>query len=214
MAKKPGGSSKTKMNGKNGEHKERAAKPRKTAEKLSDEQSKILMFNHKNKLRPLLDREKDAKAAVSKAYKLAEKEGVSKKMLKKSFELDTKEGRDAAGAEYAMTRMVFRWMRVKLGSQMDMFKDETPAERHFQDGKTAAQEDLPAKAPSELSQEDQQHWLAGHAEGRTSLNVQRGTDGFKQMGTVVADSLNSLAEKAGIAESLKLDPGPTEHMPA
>jgi hypothetical protein len=191
------GKAKTKTTGKTKERKQKA--PKKTAEQMSDEQRRVLLFNHKRKLKPLLAAEKEAKAAVTKAFDVAKAEGIPKKDLKLAILLESDEGIEATKLDVERTQRIARWMGV--GRQLDLFAATTKptnAERHYEDGKLAALNDQPAKPPSHLSQKDHQHWLEGHAAGRTALNTERASGGFRPLSDVVDD----LAEKAGIAGSL------------
>lgn len=167
--------------------KPKAAKaPKPTVEQLSDQQRQALLFSHARKLKPLLAVETEAKAAVTKAFELAKKEGVLKKEIKLKLSLETEEGIDAAKAELERTNRVARWMGV--GKQLELFGGkETVAERHYEDGRRAALDDRPASPPAHLAQKDADVWLSGHAAGRTSLNTERASTGFKPLSEVVSD---------------------------
>lgn len=181
--------------------KPRAAKPKPSAEQLSDQQRQTLLFSHARKLKPLLAIEAEAKAAVTKAFELGKKEGVTKKEIKLKLSLETEEGIEAAKAELERTNRVARWMGV--AKQLELFGGkETVAERHYEDGRRAALDDKPASPPNHLAQKDSQVWLDGHAAGRTALNTERASSGFRPLGDASAD----LAEKAGIAASLGTEP--------
>jgi flagellar hook-associated protein FlgK len=146
------------------------AKP--TGEVLSDQQRQALLFSHKRKLVPLLAAEANAKAAVTKAYELAKKEGVPKKEIKLAIQLDTEEGIETAKKDLESFNRIARWLGV--GKQLSLFGDaETQAQRHFEDGRRAALNDEPAKPPAHLHQKDAQSWLEGHAAGRLTLNTDR-----------------------------------------
>jgi hypothetical protein len=184
---------------------------KKTAEQLSDMDRQKLLFKHKNKLKPLLVAKKAAGDAVSKAYELAKKDGVPKKEIEFAIICETGEGVVETNMHLEMMQRVARWSGV--GKQLELFggKDDlTKQERVYEDGRIAALNDLPAKPPEHLAQKDAQTWLSGHAAGRTSLNTQRATTGFKPIGDAVTD----LAEKAGISGVVNGSPPPVEHQQA
>ena len=161
-------------NGARGAKQERAKKPKPTAEQLSDQQQQALMFSYKRKLKPLLAAEKEAKAAVTKQYELAKKEGITKKELELAIALETEEGIEKEKRELANKHRIARWMGV--GKQLELFDGkEIHAERIFEDGRRAGLDDWPARPPAHLGQKDQQTWLEGHATGRTALNAMRAT---------------------------------------
>jgi hypothetical protein len=150
--------------------KSQRAKP--TPEALSDQQRQTLLFNHRRKLKPLLDAEAQAKAAVKKAYELAKKEGIPKQDIQLAIRLESDEGIEAAKNDLERTNRIARWLGVS--KQLDLFGDkETTAQRHFEDGRRAALDDQPAKPPSHLGTKDANTWHEGHAAGRTSLNESR-----------------------------------------
>jgi hypothetical protein len=170
-------------NGARGAKRERAKKPKPTAEQLSDQQRQALTFAHRRKLKPLLAAEKAAKADVTKAYELAKKEGIPKKDLELAVRLETEEGIEAEKLEIERRHRMARWLG--LGKQLELFDGkEIAAERNYEDGRRAGLDDFPARPPSHLNQKDAQHWLEGHATGRTALNAMRAT-GFKAPGEAV-----------------------------
>lgn len=169
--------------------KTKTAKP--TAEALSDQQRQALLFNHKRKIVPLLEAEKNAKAAVAHAYELAKKEGIPKADIKLAIQLTSDEGIETAKNDLERTNRIARWLGV--GKQLSLFGDsETQAQRHYEDGRRAALNDQPAKPPSHLATKDANTWMEGHSAGRTSLNESRAA-GFRPLG----DAVNDLMEKAG-----------------
>lgn len=168
---------KTKSNG-NGMH-----KPKPTAEQLGEQDLQRLFFQHKRKLKPLLLAEATAKAAVTKAYEIAKKEGITKKELQLAIAMETDEGEEKIGAEVARTLRVARWMGIKLGTQLEMFGKDDPAEKDFEDGRRAALDDQPRKPPNHLSNAAQERWMSGHAAGTKQMNESR-EEGFKPLGDV------------------------------
>ena len=165
--------------------KQRKKKDKPTIEQLSDQQRQALMFSHKRKLVPLLEAEKLAKGAVTKAWEAAKKEGIPKKDIQLAIRLESEEGIETVKLDVERTNRVARWLGV--AKQLDMFGEkETVAQRHYEDGRRAALNDLPAKPPAHLAGKDAQTWLEGHAAGRTALNTERASGGFKPLGEVVS----------------------------
>lgn len=185
MTKKPQkpNATKAKSTGKNGKD-ANGKTPRKSVETLSDEQRQALLFSHKRKLVPLLASEAAAKAAVTKAFEIAKKEGIPKKEINLAISLETDEGKQAARNEYESQRRVARWMGVRLGQQKDMF-----GEQYFDDGKRAALDEQKRKAPSQLANKDADKWYAGFDEGRTTLNTSRASAGFKTLAEAAQGAL-------------------------
>ena len=181
--------------------------PKKTVEQLTDMELQKLTLSYKNKAIPLLEREKEAKAAVKALFEQAKNEGVSKKDIDLALKLDIKlhdpEKHDAnvdkAEREIERILRVARWMRVEVGTQFELFgaTKETKQERLFEDGRVAALNDQPAKPPAHLAQKDAQVWLDGHAAGRTALNTER-AGGFKTLGDSLFGNVAELARKAGV----------------
>lgn len=176
------------------EKKPKVRKVRATAAEKSDDQLRALLFSHKRKLVPLLRAEALAKADVTKAFEVAKKEGVAKRDIKLAIALDTEDGEEKARGEFQAIARVARWMGVPIGSQAELFPKFTQAEQDFEDGKRAALDDQPAKPPSHLSDKRVQTWLDGHAEGRTALNTQRASTGFKAIGDVASGVAGQMAE--------------------
>lgn len=190
--------------------KQKAAKPKPTIEQLSDQQRQALLFSHARKLKPLLAVETEAKSAVTKAFELAKGEGVTKKEIKLKLALETEEGIEAAKAELERTNRVARWMGV--GKQLELFGGkETVAERHYEDGRRAALDDQPARPPSHLSQKDAEIWLSGHAAGRTSLNTERASTGFKPLGDIANKIVPAPEPNGDATPPIGTEP-PTHHV--
>jgi hypothetical protein len=179
MSKKPAKTAKSK--------KAKSDKPRKlTAAELSDTDRQRLLLAHKRKLKPLLLTETAAKKAVSNAYELAKKEGITKKELQLAFLLDTDEGAEKVKLQMQQILNVDRWVGGELGEQLEMFPKPSVMVKAYADGKRAALEDEPARPPESLSQNAANEWLAGHAAGREALNVSR-AEGFKPLASVVRE---------------------------
>lgn len=170
----------------------KASKPRPTQEQITEDQLKVLFFQYKRKLKPLLVAEANAKDAVRKLYEQAKKEGVTKKELELAIKLESDEGEEKIGAEVSRTLRIARWMGATLGTQLEMF-EQSSAEKDFEDGKRAALDDQIRKPPAHLSQAAEQRWLAGYAEGVTQVNKTR-ESGFKPLGDV---ALGVVADAAG-----------------
>lgn len=171
----------------NGAKAKKAAAPKPSAEKLNDQELQALLLQHVRKITPLITAANNAKAAVTKAYELAKKEGVTKKEIDLALKLRTDEGREKVAAEIARDVRVARWVGADLGTQFDMFAPQTKADKDFEAGKLAALSDEPRKPPKHLSNAASERWMKGHAEGSEFLNEQR-LSGFKPIADVVAGS--------------------------
>lgn len=172
----------------------KAAAPKKTLEQLSDQERQRLMFAHRRKIKPLLLDEAEAKAAVTKAFALAEKEGIPKKELKRAIALETDEGKEALQKEVEVIARLSRWTGAAI--QLDMFglKPPSKSEQLLEDGKRAALDDLPAKPPDYLNQRDAQVWLSGWNEARKAQNIDRAEKGFKTLGEAASGIIPGATE--------------------
>lgn len=183
--------------------KAKPAPPRKaTAEELSDRQRQSLLFSYMRRLKPLLMAETAAKAAVTKAYEIAKKEGVTKKEIEIALKLKTEDGAEKIKAEVERLLRIDRWIGTKIGTQLELdLPQASKAEAAFEDGRIAALNDQPAKAPEHFSQAATQQWLAGHSAGRTQLNQDR-LQGMKPLGDVAL----GIVEKADAPPPLGTEP--------
>lgn len=190
MAKKPP----TKKNGdRKSKSKDKPAK-KLTAEQLSDNQRQELLFAHRRKLKPLLATEKMAKSAVQKAYELAKKEGITKKELELAIKLETDDGADKVKMQMEQMLRVARWIGSKIGSQLNLFPEQSKNEEAYDAGKRDALDDKQAKPPQHYSQVASQSYLEGHASGRTQINTSR-AEGFKPLGAVAAALVPPVGDK-------------------
>lgn len=183
MAKKP-------QTKKGGAAKPKPGKPKRekqTVEQLTDQERQKLLFSHKRKIKPLLEAEKLAKGAVTKAYELAKKEGIPKSELKLAIAYETEDGEEKQGKEIERILRIARWMNVPLGSQFEMFsngKKVKPSEKYFEDGRIAALDDQPRKPPSHIVDNMTVHWFEGYDVGRKAMNIERVATGFMTLGEV------------------------------
>lgn len=150
-----------------------AAPAKKTAEQLSDEDRQRLLLNHKRRIKPLLAIEKQAKDDVSAAYEKARKEGVTKKDIELAIKLETEEGRVAVTTALQRMLDIDRWTGKAVGTQLELFAKEKPAERIFEEGRRAALEEQPRVPPSHYNDRDQRTWIEGHAQGVHQMNRAR-----------------------------------------
>jgi hypothetical protein len=171
--------------------KARAAKP--SAEQLSDQERQRLLLAHRRRLKPLLLAEANAKAAVTKAFELAKKEGVTKKDITLAIQAETEEGEAKIRAEIERVLTVTRWVGSDIGVQLDLFPKASAAEQAFEDGKRTALDDKPRKPPNGLSQAGEKRWFDGFDQGRVALNESR-AQGF----TPLADAAKKITERAGV----------------
>lgn len=190
----------------------RAAKPQKTkakpkgsekrtAAQVSDQQREM----HYNQLLPRLLRAEAEKADITTEIKNILDEGVAKgipkKALKYGLELKKDKGIADAKSEREIENCVARWMG--LGKQLDLFDGaEIAAQRHFEDGRIAALNDMAAKPPEHLNpnSKDYQTWLDGHAAGRITLNLDRANkfktqDGTLPPGEAASNVIDTLADR-------------------
>lgn len=190
----------------------KAATPKMTAEKLSDDQRAVLLFHYKKKIEPALLTAKNAQAQVQHLFEMAKKEGITKKEITLAISLDTPEGEQAAKSEVERIMRVARWCGAKLGMQFDLFpkaatRDVDPI---FEEGRATAMRDEPCRPPQHHGQKAAQRWMEGHAAGREALSRMHaeGIKGFQPL----SDAMTSVIDKAGIGASLEEPPpGPALH---
>lgn len=195
----------TKKSGKTKPEKSKA-KPKKngkvrtkrTAAELTSEQRQVLMLSHVSAVERCQEALVQPTAKLKAAYALADKEGFPKKQIDFAISLKTEEGIERAKAARASQDFAAVALNVPLGTQHDMgFPKQTAKEKAFADGRVAGASDLPGKPPKDLPTNMHQAWLAGFAEARTKLNVQRAESGFKPLGSSakgVANKLNGDTE--------------------
>lgn len=167
MAKKPTGKA---SGNKAPKAKKKSDRPRKaTAAELSDMDRQRLLLAHKRKLKSLLLTEAAAKKAVTGAYEIAKKEGVTKKELELAFLLDTDEGAEKVKKQMQQILDVDRWVGAELGEQLNMFPKQSASDKAFEDGKRSSLNDEPARPPAMLSQAASQRWMEGWKIGRAHV---------------------------------------------
>lgn len=158
--------------------------PKKSAEQISDEQQQERLLYYRRRLTPLIAAHKNAGSAVSTAFEMAKKEGITRKDIMLAIQLESEEGETTAKLELERTLRVIRHVGSEIAEQLDLFAKQSVQERAYEDGRRTALDDRPARPPEHLSQQAAQSWLTGHAEGRQALNAQR-LGGFKPLGEVV-----------------------------
>jgi hypothetical protein len=144
-----------------------------SAEQLSDQEAQRLLLHHKRKLKPLLEAEKNAKAAVVQAKELAKKEGVPWKELQIALSLETEEGAEKHRLEMERLLRLDRWMGTEIGEQLEMFAKTSATEKAFEDGRRAALDNEPRKPPLHLSDSASKSWMSGHEAGTAHVNKAR-----------------------------------------
>lgn len=164
---------KPKQKTKTTQSKKSSAKPKPTVEQLNDDERRRLLFAHKRKLKPLLESEKEAKAAVIAAFEAAKSQGIPKKELKLAISLETPDGEEALRLDLERSVRIARW--TGAGVQLDMFgvPKMKPAEKYFEDGKRARLDDQARKPPSHLSTTDHKHWFEGYDSVAAAKNTER-----------------------------------------
>lgn len=162
-----------------------SAKP--TAEQLSDMDRQRLLMDHKRRIKPLIAAAKEAASDLREAYELAKAEGVPKKQIEMAILLETEEGRTKVLGTFQSMIDVDRWMGKSIGTQLDMFDKQSPKEAAFEQGRIAALNNEPRRAPTHLSDANATHWMEGHQSGTAQVNKSRNDalNGFKPLGSVV-----------------------------
>jgi phosphopantetheinyl transferase (holo-ACP synthase) len=163
-----------------------AARPKLTAEQLSDRERERLAHNHKQKLKPLLAAEKLAKAAVAKAKELAKKEGVPWKDIELLLKLETEEGAEKVRLDMERLLRLDRWAGAEIGVQLELTFKPKPAEKAYDDGRRAALVGDPRRPPLHLSDSDAKHWIAGHENGSEQQN-KANAQHFKPLGDAASN---------------------------
>lgn len=178
--------------------KTKAAKP--TAEAMSDQERQRLLFAHKRKIKPLMASRKEADDELRKAFDLAKAEGITKKEIEHAIAFESAEGLEKQRQALETMTRVARWMGV--GKQLDLFAGGKPnPDQYYEDGRIAALNDQPRKAPMHLSQKAAQQWMEGHAAG-CRVTTETRANGFKPLAAAADGVVDDLAERAGIAGSL------------
>lgn len=197
------------MKSKNG----RAAKPQKTkakkakaktpavkptAEQLSDMDRQRLLLDHKRRIKPLIEAQKEASSDLREAYELAKGEGITKKMIELAILLETEEGRVKVLGQWQGMIDVDRWCGKAVGTQLEFWDKPAPKEAAFEQGRIAALNQEPRRPPTHLSDAMAQHWMEGHASGTAQDNKARTAQtfgGFNKLGTAAAEAVDSLAQE-------------------
>lgn len=149
-----------------------------SAEQIEQERKRANAVRFAHQLMGLEEQVRDLKRDMKQAK-------VQIKDVRMVIDLQTDAGEDRKRTQRDHINYWLINLGLEVGGQAEMFKQADMGSRHYEAGKTAAYADQPAKPPEHLNQKDAQKWLAGHAEGRTQLNVQRATEGFKPLAEVV-----------------------------
>lgn len=191
-ARQQGRSERKKTNG-SSKHKAAASKP--SAEKLSDDQRRDLLFLHVGKVKPLIAAVEATQANLKKAYELAKNDGIPKKDIELAISFETDEGNEKQTAEVERIMRVARWAGAKLGTQLDLFGKPEKVDPIYQDGYRAAMANESAKPPAHHPQKAAQRWLEGHADGRRRRHEMIAEHTGNGMGTL-GEAAERVAEKA------------------
>ena len=139
-------------------------------EPLTDEQEHALCAHHALAYEKALAAKKAADAAFKNTCKLAKSEGVPLASIKDYIELQTEEGQEKLREEIARKHKVARWAGLPVGTQANFFDEEPPSiDRAMDDGKRAGLKGESAKPPDHLTQQQQDAWLEGHAQGQSII---------------------------------------------
>lgn len=156
-----------------------------SAEQIEHERKRANTVRYAHQLMGLEEQVRDLKRDMKQAK-------VQIKDVRMVIDLQTDAGEDRKRTQRDHINYWLIHLGLELGEQAEMFKQADMGSRHFEAGKTAAYADQPAKPPEHLNQKYAQKWLAGHAEGRTQLNVQRATEGFKPIGEAAGDLVDGI----------------------
>ena len=170
-------------------------KPRKAKDKtpgftsLTDDERQKLFFKHERDLAPILARESMVKAELKKVYANAKQDGFHKFEFVYARQFATPEGEAAIAAKQEALYRIARWKGVALGTQADLFAEDTRRDEHFEEGKRANFAGNARKPPPHLNTDDANRWFAGfdHA---SDVNLERAADpatGFRPLGDVAKD---------------------------
>jgi uncharacterized protein YaaR (DUF327 family) len=202
-AEKPKAKARSKANGA-----KKQAAPKESLEQLSDRERQRLVNHHLERVAKTGEVLAAAKAADKKAYDLADKEGVTRKMLKKAAKANTPEGAADLQADIQETLDMARYVNSKLGEQLNLFPKQSEATTIHEDGRVAALAHRSCIAPTHLPPDLEQRWLAGWHAGNDQVNAARQSslDGFKgngeakPVGDVAKGVVEQAAARSGIGE--------------
>ncbi len=148
-----------------------------TLEKMSFQDQQRLLNNHVSKLIPALADQKAAKADADKLYKLAEKDGFPKKQIDLAIACRNDEAKAQRHIDEQKRSIVtLKMMRFKAVDQLELFAKENSAEQAYEDGRLAALQDEPARAPTHLPTNAANKWLEGHAAGVRQISMSRAAE--------------------------------------
>lgn len=174
-----------------------AVKP--SAEQLSDMDRQRLLMDHKRRIKPLIAAQKETSSDLREAFELAKAEGITKKMIEQAILHETEEGRAKLLGQFQTWIDVDRWMGKSIGTQLELWDKQSPKEAAFEQGRIAALNNEPRRAPTHLSDGNAQHWMEGHASGTAQVNKSRQDGmGFQKLGDVIqggVDAVDSLTER-------------------
>jgi len=159
----------------------------KTFHVTTDDEKQKLFFKHERDLAPILAREALVKAELKKVYANAKADGFHKFEFNYSRQMATPEGEAEIAAKQEALYRIARWKGVPIGTQSDMFAEDTRRDEFFEDGKRANFAGSSRKAPSHLNVKDSHRWYAGfdHA---SAVNLEKAADpstGFRPIADVV-----------------------------
>ena len=196
-----GGKAKPPSKAKKAKSKTKSTSPEKpSAEKLSDMDRQRLLMDHKRRIKPLIAAAKEAQSDLRDGFELAKSEGITKKMIEMAILLETEEGQKKVLGQFQWMIDVDRWSGKAIGTQLELFDKQSPKEAAFEQGRIAALNNEPRRAPTHLSDANAQHWMEGHQSGTAQVNKSRdeSLSGFKKLGDVapIGDQPDSLKEAA------------------
>ena len=188
-----------------------AKKP--SAEALSDEQFKKLLYMHVGKYKPALERKDEATKALKQILDAAKEDGIPKKDIELAIKLESGEGELDTAAEVKRIFRIARWAGTKIGTQLELFaKSDKKVDIIYEEGHRAGLRNEPGRVPAHHGQNAAQRWLHGHAAGLKELNELRSErfGGMRPLSETVAD----LTERAGEAGGFGSEPATHTETPA
>jgi hypothetical protein len=167
-----------------------------TAEKLSDMDRQRLLMDHKRRIKPLLEACKEADSDKRDGFELAKSEGITKKMIEMAILLETEEGQKKVLGQFQWMIDVDRWSGKTVGTQLELFDKQSPKEAAFEQGRIAALNNEARRAPTHLSDANQQNWMEGWGSGMAQVNKSRNDSlaGMTKLGEAANAAVDDLAE--------------------
>jgi hypothetical protein len=138
----------------------------------TDAELEALHWKHVSVFEKILVKKDDLKLEIKAFKELLKNDGDTMSAVKLSVELKTPEGQAIFQARIAEHHRIAEWNGVGIQIDMPLGAGE-PKDAVFEEGRRAALQDLPARAPEHHRQKAAARWLDGFHAGRMSLNTER-----------------------------------------